>query len=171
MDSRFPIGPLTLPERRDRSALAAYAASLRRTAAQLREAAAFLSAEQLECRYAPGSWTARQLVHHVADAHEQGFLRFRAGLTAEAPAIAPFDQDAWSRLADYALAPTASLAIFEGVSERFAAVLEALDPADLEREIVHPGEGRQTLWRLLAKHEWHPRHHLAQLRLALSQPV
>jgi uncharacterized damage-inducible protein DinB len=166
---RFPAGPLPLPPRRDAAQLARYAADLQDSAAQLAQVGAALSPAHLAQTYRSGSFTARQLVHHIADAHELGFMRFRWGLTERRPSILPMDQDAWARLADYALPPAPSLALHAAVNARWVAVLTALDPAELTREIVHPQEGVMDLWALLAKHEWHVRHHLGHLRLALER--
>lgn len=168
MDAHFPIGPIQYPQTLDAARLAAYAASLRASALALRPLLTELSEEQLGATYAPGSWTVRQLAHHIADAHEHGSMRFRFGLTQDTPTILPFDQETWARLPDYALVPEVSLRVFEGVTDRWAALLDALPPGDLAREIVHPQEGRQSLWRLLAKHDWHARHHTAHIRMALS---
>lgn len=165
---RFPAGPLPLPPRRDAVQLAQYGHDLEASAAALAGLGAALTPAQLGQTYRTGSFTVRQLIHHIADAHELGFMRFRWGLTERSPSILPMDQDAWARLADYGLPPAPSLALHAAVNARWVAVLAALDPAELTREIVHPQEGVMDLWALLAKHEWHVRHHLGHLQLALS---
>ncbi len=40
---------------------------------------------QLETRYK--NWTVRQIVHHLADSHLNGYVRFRLALTEDRPAI------------------------------------------------------------------------------------
>lgn len=164
---RYPIGPISLPERRDEAKLREFAQALRQNAREAERTFQGLSDEQLGATYRPGSFTVRQLAHHLADAHEQGFMRFRWGLTEEGPTILPMNEERWAELPDYTLAPEVSLAVFQGVNARWTVLLEALDPQALSRTIRHPQEGDQDLWRLLAKHEWHVRHHLAHARLAL----
>lgn len=157
-----------LPERRDAQAVREYAEGLGVGVAQVRTAVTGLTEPQLASTYRPDSFTVRQLVHHIADAHEQGLMRFRWGLTDDHPVIVPMNQVTWASLADYALPPDVSLRLLEAVNERWMALLVGLDTNALSRTLRHPQEGEQDLWRLLAKHEWHIRHHLAHIRLALS---
>ena len=46
--------------------------------------------------------------------------------------------------------------------------VRSVDVAALYATITHPNEGAQDLWQLIAKHDWHLRHHLAQARRALE---
>jgi DinB superfamily len=162
---RYPIGPIGFP---DSPELSAYVRALKTSEAALQVLASGLNETDLERSYRLGGFTVRQLLHHLADSHELGFMRFRWGLTEDAPIILPMDQDAWAALPDYRLPIAPSLALFGAVNARWVAVLAALDPAEMKREIVHPLEGRMNLWRLLAKHEWHVRHHMAHIGLALQ---
>ena len=60
-----------------------------------------LSDDLLDGR-APGEWTTRQIVHHVADSHMSANFRFRKPLTEPNPAPLPvYDQEAWAELPDY----------------------------------------------------------------------
>ncbi|MFC4452246.1 YfiT family bacillithiol transferase [Deinococcus sonorensis] len=165
---RFPVGPVQAPPAQTAAQLTAYAASLQKTGAQLEQRVSGLDEEQLERRYRAGSFTVRQLVHHIADGHQQGLMRFRWGLTGDTPTILPMDPDGWAALADYRLPPAVSLAIFAGVNTRWVTLLGTLDPQRLTRTVVRPGDGPMTLWQLLARHDWHARHHLGHIRLALG---
>jgi len=42
---------------------------------KLREFMDDLKEEELEKRYRPGSWTIRQIIHHLADSHMNGYIR------------------------------------------------------------------------------------------------
>ncbi len=166
---QYPIGRLVLPspDAPPPALLGSYVAALQGAPAELRALTAALSDEALARRYRPQGWTVRQLVHHLADAHEQGFMRFRWGLTEAEPTILPMNEASWARLPDYQLPVAPSLDVFEGVNTRWLALLAAVQPGELSRRIRHPQEGEQDLWRLLAKHAWHVRHHTAHIRLAL----
>ncbi|MEW6422756.1 MAG: DinB family protein [Deinococcota bacterium] len=165
---RFPIGPIQDLPGRDAATLATVATQMEVTAREWRETLTRLDAQALARTYRPGAWTVAQLAHHAADAHLHGLNRLRYGLTTEHYVIQPFDQEAWLSLPDAALPPSAALELLDAVSVRWSALLRGTNPQQFARRITHPQEGEQDLWRLLAKHDWHLRHHLAQVRLALE---
>lgn len=165
---RFPIGPIQDLPSRDRAALEDVAKRMEGAAREWRELLSGLD-DDLSRTYRPGAWTVRQLAHHTADAHVHGLNRLRYGLTTEEYVIQPFDQDAWLTLPDAELPVEAALALLDAANFRWAALLRGVDPARFARHVTHPHEGRQDLWRLVAKHDWHLRHHLGQVRLALGE--
>jgi hypothetical protein len=121
-------------------------------------------------RHAPREWSARQIIHHVADAETQSYLRLRrlvaepAGSTLDA-----FDEAAWADNAalGYRDEPVASaLALIAAVRERSAAVLRRLSDDDLARYGTHSASGRYTLARWLEVYTSHPREHAVQLAAA-----
>src|SRR6187397_3622447 len=59
-----------------------------------------LNEAQLDTPYRPGGWTARQVVHHVADSHMNAFVRLKLALTEDNPTIKPYNQTEWAKLAD-----------------------------------------------------------------------
>src|SRR6476661_4598116 len=124
-DLRFPIGradrrtSLTPDERR--AAIEALAVAPE----GLRAAVRGLTDEQLDTPYRPGGWTARQLVHHVADSHLNAYIRFKLGLTENDPTIKPYDQDAWVTLADSSLPIDVSLDLLGAMHTRLVALLRA----------------------------------------------
>ena len=124
-----------------------------------------LSEEQLDHAYRPGGWSARQVVHHLADSALHGNVRFRWALTEDEPTIKPYDENRWALLPDAkrgALAP--SVAIFEGASARLVALLGSLGAKDWARRFFHPEAQRH--WRLdaaLALYAWHHEHHVAHV--------
>jgi hypothetical protein len=124
-----------------------------------------LTPAQLDTPYRPGGWSARQVVHHLADSLAQASARFRWSLTQEEPVVPAFDEGAWSALPDARRGPLApSLAIFEGTSARLVALLRTLRREDWARRFVHPEAQRP--WRLdeaAALYAWHHEHHVAQI--------
>jgi hypothetical protein len=40
-----------------------------------------LTKEQLDTRYREDGWTIRQVIHHLADSHQQSYTRFKWALT------------------------------------------------------------------------------------------
>jgi hypothetical protein len=163
-DMRFPIGPwvptaatLSPAER------ATLIDELAELPGQLRTACAGLTGAQLDTPYRPGGWTLRQLVHHVADSHLNGYVRAKLALTEEAPTIKPYDEARWAELPDSTGPIEVSLRMLESVHERWAALLRALPADAFARVYQHPESGRQSLDASLSNYAWHGRHHLAHL--------
>jgi hypothetical protein len=160
---RFPIGRF---ERRDQYTATERADHIARLASQPRRLAAAVSGfneHDHVTPYRPGGWTVLQLVHHVADSHLNAYTRVKLGLTEAQPTIKPYDQDAWVRLADSALSPLISLALFEATHARLDAVLRSMRAEEFTRTILHPENGVMTLDQVVAMYAWHGDHHVAHL--------
>lgn len=129
------------------------------------EAVRGLDDRQLDSPYRPGGWTVRQLVHHLADAHMNAFMRVKLILTEENPILKTYDQDEWARLPDADRMPVqASLAILRGLHERWYALLQAIPDASFRRTGRHPERGEMTVDDLLALYARHGDTHLEQIR-------
>jgi len=163
-DLSYPIGRFTpvTPGTADvrRTAIDDIAALPR----NMRNAVAGLTDAQLDTPYRPGGWTVRQLVHHVADSHMNGFIRFKLALTEETPTIKPYDEKSWAGLADTRLPIEVSLAILENVHTRWDAIYRALAPAQFERTFFHPEyQEHLTLDTQVQSYGWHSKHHVAHI--------
>jgi hypothetical protein len=131
---------------------------------RLGEAVQSLSDAQLDTPYRPGGWSVRQVVHHVADSHLNGFVRVKLALTEETPTIKPYDEATWARLADSRLPIAPSMAILEGLHARWAALYRSLDDRDFARAFYHPERNEQlSIARHLHIYAWHSRHHVAHI--------
>lgn len=165
-DLSYPIGKFTPPPSGSTSPeqRQPWIDSLASTPARLRASVAGLTKEQLETPYRPGGWTVRQLVHHVPDSHLNAYVRFKLALTEDVPTIKPYDQDAWSELADVRETPVeTSLVLLEVVHDRWLCLVRALDPMAFERRYRHPDTGNHSLDYMLAHYAWHGDHHIAQI--------
>jgi uncharacterized damage-inducible protein DinB len=162
-DFRYPIGRFTSPASSMAGIRAAHIQTLRLLAGRLRAAVNGLTDAQLDTPYREGGWTVRQVVHHVADSHANGFIRFKLALTEVWPTIKPFDQAAWAELADSRLPVDVSLALIDALHSRWVALLESLSDADFQKGYIHPENGRQNLATALALYDWHARHHTAHI--------
>jgi hypothetical protein len=164
IDPRYPVGKFSPPEgavpAEQRAQLLNQVAE---APAKLRSAIEGLTETQLDTPYRPGGWTSRQVVHHVADSHMNGFIRFKLGLSEDNPTIKPYPEHLWADLADQKLPTDVSLPIVENVHERWVAVLRSMKETDWERTFNHPEMGVQRLDRALALYAWHGRHHVAHI--------
>ena len=108
-----------------------------------------LTDEQLDTPYGGGKWTVRQVVHHLADSHVNGFARLKMMLTEDNPSLKPYDQDKWARLSDTINLPTDhSMKILEGLHFRWGVILDNMTDEDFKRTGHHPEDGDVNL-------EWH----------------
>ena len=169
MDLKYPIGKFTW-ERTGEGLLASEAErrgwlrDIEETPTRLRAAVAGLTEDQLNTPYRPGGWTVRQVVHHLADSHLNGYIRFRLALTENEPTIKPYDQELWAQLRDARTAPAElSLTLLESLHQRWGQLLRSVEPADFARALKHPEMGRVTLEKYLAMYAWHGRHHVAHI--------
>lgn len=136
---------------------------LRQLPARLRAAVDGLTDAQLDTPYREGGWTVRQVVHHVADSHANSYMRFKLALTEDRPAIKPYDEAAWARLADSRLPVDVSLALTAAVHARLLALIDSMSEADYQKAFHHPERGTVTLAHNLALYAWHSRHHTAHI--------
>ena len=122
-----------------------------------------LNDEQLDTPYRDGGWTARQVVHHLADSHANAYLRFRWLATEDYPTIKTYDQDVWAALPDSQLPVGSSLKLLEGLHERWAVFLESLPDEAWLRRGMHPERGEVSMDDLLNIYADHGAHHAGQI--------
>ena len=166
MDPRYPTGkfsfdPAATPEKRK-----AWIAAIGALPAELKAVLAALPAGALDRPYREGGWTARQVVHHVADSHINAYVRTRLTLTEDKPTVKPYEEGDWANLLDArTLDPAVSVQILDGIHTRWHHLLQSLEPAQFARAAVHPQHGDVTLDFFLQMYAWHGRHHLGHLKL------
>ena len=165
MDPRYPTGkfvfdPHNTPEKRRQmiAAIGSFPSEL----------AAVMPTAQLDRPYRDGGWTARQVVHHIADSHMNAFIRFRLALTEDTPTIKPYNETEWAKLPDMKLDPAISIQILDGLHQRWHAMLLAMTDADFAREAIHPDHGPRTIDWFLQLYAWHGRHHIGHVKLTAA---
>jgi hypothetical protein len=162
-DLRYPIGRFNPTASSLPGIRAAHIQTLRQLPERLRAAVAGLNDAQLDTPYREGGWTARQVVHHLADSHAMAYTRCKLALTEDWPTINPYKEAAWAELADSRSPVEVSLALIEGLHGRWVALLEALTDDDLRKGYNHPERGKEMLVKMLAMYDWHSRHHTAHI--------
>src|SRR3954468_16731751 len=163
VDLRYPIGIFTPAAERD-GVISAAIGEIEALPANVRAAVQGLNDRQLDTPYRAGGWTVRQVVHHIADSHMNGFARTKLALTEANPVIKPYDENAWSRLADARLPIEVSLPIIDGIHTRWLMVLRDLAPEQFSRTFVHPHHDQTvTIGYQVQNYAWHSRHHVAHM--------
>src|SRR5690349_22977130 len=77
------------------------------------EALAGATDEELDARPASGKWTAREVVHHLADSEMTSAIRLRVLLGSNRPHIVGYDQEQFARVLYYDRPIAASLDAFK----------------------------------------------------------
>jgi ribosomal protein S18 acetylase RimI-like enzyme/uncharacterized damage-inducible protein DinB len=164
-DERYPLGQYMYNGLANEVDHAQRVQRLRGLPQLLRTSLDRLPLEKLDVAPRPGAWTARQIVHHIADGHQVMSARVRLILTEDRPEVKTFEENDWAELADAKSAPIEeSLQILDGLHARLANLLDSRSHQDLEREMLHPQQGPVKLDRLLSYLDWHGRHHTAQIQ-------
>jgi hypothetical protein len=137
---------------------------LSETAVRLNQLAAALK-DRIDTPPAPGKWSPREILVHLADTEMVFGFRYRQSLADDNHVIQPFDQDKWAK--SYA-AYTAdqALSLFATVREWNLALLRSLTPQQLAKPLSHPERGRMVLKTVVETAAGHDINHLQQLEAA-----
>ena len=132
---------------------------------QLRQALSGLSPDLLDLRPAPGAWSVREVVAHVAETELHLYLRTRFALAQPGLTILPFDQDAWAASFEAPGQPLDELVeLIRLLREVLARQLRRLPEAQWLQSVRHPEQERPlTVEALLTKADQHLKIHLAQV--------
>jgi GNAT superfamily N-acetyltransferase/uncharacterized damage-inducible protein DinB len=170
-DERYPLGKFLYSGTLTEPDAAARVSRIASIPAAMQSAITALGEARLDDAIRPGAWTARQVLHHVADATVVFYERIRLTLTEDRPLIKPFIDERWVELTDARTSPSAeSLAMLSGALGRLTRLLSSLPIEAYQREMEHPYQGFLKLDRLSSYLDWHGRHHTAQIS-AMGTPV
>ncbi|MGE7978383.1 YfiT family bacillithiol transferase [Psychrobacillus sp. NPDC093200] len=169
MDTRYSIGELQVPEKVTLENIQEWLKKIETYTIRLRETVDSLSDDELSKTYRDGSWTVRQLVHHIADSQLNMYQRLKLALTDENPTVPAFDQEKWAIQPDTKLPIESSIKMLEGINERIVSLGYSLTEEQLDRAFTHQENGKITAATKVAKLAWHEEHHLAHIKIALSK--
>ena len=160
---RFPIGRFTIDPDVTESKRGLWIGHIAALPASLRAAVGGLSEAQLDRRYRPGGWTARQVVHHLADEHVNAFTYFKMALTEDEPVVKTYDEPRWAETEDARAAPVElSVDLLAGLHARWVVLLNSLDDEGFGRAYVHR-RGRVSVDDGIQLYAWHGLHHTAHI--------
>lgn len=124
--------------------------------------------QELDAAPAPGRWSARQIIHHLADSEMTAAVRFRLLVAEDRPALKGYDQDRFADRLHYERSHEASLELFRAARASTAELMACLTEADWLREGTHSEVGRFGLDTWLRIYAPHAHRHADQIRLARS---
>jgi hypothetical protein len=137
-------------------------AALRETTARIGELARAWAPADFERSYAPGKWSARQILTHLAQSELALGTRARFALTTPSYTAQVFEQDHWMAR-ESALPGPAALDAFVALAAMNQALFASLSPADRATAFTHPEYGALTVDWVVHQMAGHVIHHLKQL--------
>ncbi len=114
---------------------------------------------------APGKWSVRQIVAHIADMELVAAHRFRQVIAEDNPTLMAMDQNAWASNLDYARRkPKQSLETFRRLRAENYELLKGAPGTAFERTGKHTERGTLTLLSLVEDYAEHAESHARQLQ-------
>ena len=146
------------------------AAAYRQSTEAFEKLVASIPSDQLDSKH-PDGWSARQVIHHMADSEAQSYARIRRLIAEpEGTIIQGYDENAWgdSAVLGYATLPIDfSVKVFSAVRASSLIMIERLTEADLSKSGVHSESGLYTIEKWARTYTAHPLDHIGQIEKAL----
>jgi hypothetical protein len=139
-----------------------------------REVAAALEGadeKELDARPAPDKWTAREIVHHLADSEMTSAVRLRLLVAEENAAIRAYDEKEFAKRLHYDRPIASSLRAFEAARTSTGDLLDRMTDADFARAGTHPEHGSYGVERWLEIYAEHAHKHADQIRRARASAL
>lgn len=118
--------------------------------------------QQFDATYAPGKWSARQILTHLAQTELALGTRARMALATPNYTAQSFDQDSWLA-GEYTLSGPEAVQALAAISRMNVALFASLAVVDRQRPFSHPEYGALTVEWLIYQMAGHQIHHLKQL--------
>lgn len=113
---------------------------------------------------APGKWSVRHVIAHLADSEVVAAWRFRMILAQDRPPIQGYDQDAWANTLWYADAHhEEALETFRALRRWNLRLIQHATPEQMERVGVHAERGEESVAHLMKLYAAHDLLHLKQI--------
>jgi uncharacterized damage-inducible protein DinB len=136
-------------------------ASLEETSRRIEGLVRGWTPEMFERSYAPGKWSARQLLTHLVHAELVFGERIRFALSKPDYVVVPFDQDEWMKV-ESSVDAASALAAYVGLRRMNLAFFRSLTPAQRAHRFQHPERGQIDVNWIITALAGHDRHHLPQ---------
>jgi uncharacterized damage-inducible protein DinB len=121
------------------------------------------SEERLNRSPAPGKWSIREILCHLADCELVFGFRLRQTVAEASHVIQPFDQEAWQTPYG-SLSAQDALAAFTAARRWNLLFADAVLPGALPKPVIHPERGPMTFGTIIETMAGHDLNHLAQIQ-------
>jgi hypothetical protein len=132
------------------------------TASRLTELLDSLGVEGAQKSPAPGKWSAREILCHLADCEIVFAFRLRQTLAEPHHIIQPFDQDLWASNYSAYDVPSA-LAVFTAVRHFNVKLIASLPAEAFSKPVSHPERGTMTFGTIVETMGGHDLNHIGQI--------
>jgi hypothetical protein len=129
-------------------------------------ALAGITEEELDRRPGPDDWTAREVVHHLADSEMTSAIRLRRLIGEDDPTIVGYDEAEFARRLYYDRPVEASLEALRASRRTSAEILERLSEEQWARAGTHTESGRYGVETWMEIYANHAHDHADQIRRA-----
>lgn len=168
---KFPIGAFVKQDEYSAGQLSTMIEDIAGAASLYKKLAQSLRPEDLLKTYRPGSWNVQQLIHHVADIQLLHFLRMKRAITEpDYKEVTLINMDGWAHTKDGIAAPVDdSILMLEGITRRYVYLISSLSDDEFKIAYYHPVRSLYfNQIQAVAMSNWHLKHHLAHINLALK---
>ncbi len=167
---RFPVGKYSPGDDYGMDEVMGWIEDIKALPSLLRKSLKGITDADLEKTYRPGSWTVRQVVHHLGDSHINAYVRMKRTLTEDVPTIQAYEEKLWAEMDDVKSIPIAtSVSIITGIHTRLYEAIKDISIKELSREFKHVDYKKpQSMAYLIGMYAWHGRHHVAHIKLAFT---
>lgn len=163
---RYPIGRFSAKESYTLEEVQTLIKRMEVLPGKIEEVFKSLTTQQLDTPYRDGGWTARQVLHHVADSHMNAYIRIKWTLTEETPTIKAYDEKAWAETGEVKTDPTVSIALLKALHAKWIVLLSTLTTNDFQKKFFHPDSKKNVrVDQAIATYAWHGEHHLGHLQI------
>jgi uncharacterized damage-inducible protein DinB len=132
------------------------------TAARLKALAQKIGPARIAAPPAPGKWSARDILCHLADCESVFAFRLRQTLSEDHHVVQPFDQDRWAE--NYAtIDANEALATFAVLRRWNLLLIESALPRHGAKPVTHPERGTMTFATIVETMGGHDLNHIGQL--------
>jgi hypothetical protein len=131
------------------------------------EALEGISDGELDVRPGPDEWSAREVVHHMADSEMTAAIRLRRLIAEDAPTIQGYEQEEYAQRLFYSERPIdASVEAVAAARQTTADILDRLDEGQWARGGTHTESGAYGVETWLGIYADHAHDHADQIRRA-----
>ena len=167
---KYPIGKFSPQTDYSQAQIDEFIYNLKSLPENLNEILKNISDNDYQKQYRDGSWTVKQLVHHIGESHLNAYIRIKLALTEDNPTIKPYNENEWVKTEENNLLDAAvSLKLIDAIHKKFVCLAQTLRKNELNRTFYHPQSKRNfKISDMLCLYSWHSLHHTAHIKIALG---